>query len=39
MKWFSLSDTYGIDIADGEDPVLVLALAVVIDMVCHPDTE
>jgi uncharacterized protein YxjI len=38
-KWFSWSDTYGIDVADGEDAVLVLASAVVIDMACHPDEE
>ena len=36
-RWFSWSDTYGIDVADGEDDVLVLASAVVIDMACHPD--
>ncbi len=34
-KWFSWSDTYGIDIAPGEDDVLILAAAVVIDQVCH----
>ena len=27
----------GVDIVDGEDPVLILATAVVIDMVCHQD--
>lgn len=36
-KWFSLTDSYGVEIADGEDPVLVLASAVVIDMICHDD--
>jgi uncharacterized protein YxjI len=36
-RWFSLSDTYGIDIADGEDEILILASAVVIDMACHQD--
>ncbi len=36
-RWFSLTDTYGVDVADGEDDVLVLASAVVIDMACHPD--
>jgi uncharacterized protein YxjI len=36
-KWFSWSDTYGVDIAEGEDDVLILASAVVIDMVCHQD--
>ncbi len=34
-RWFSWTDTYGIEVADGEDPVLVLASAVVVDMVCH----
>lgn len=36
-KWFSWTDTYGIDVGEGEDPVLVLASAVVVDMVCHDD--
>jgi uncharacterized protein YxjI len=34
-KWLTLRDTYGVDVADGEDPVLILASAVVIDQVCH----
>jgi uncharacterized protein YxjI len=38
-KWFSFSDTYGIDIDDGEDDVLILASAVVIDLVSHPDSK
>lgn len=38
-KWFSFSDTYGIDIDDREDDVLVLASAVVIDLVSHPDPK
>lgn len=36
-RWFSLSDTYGVDVRTGEDVVLVLACAVVIDIVCHDD--
>jgi uncharacterized protein YxjI len=36
-KFFSLADTYAIDIDDGEDNVLILAAAVVIDLVSHPD--
>ena len=36
-KWFSWSDTYGIEIADDEDQVLILASAVVVDQACHPD--
>ena len=31
--WFSLADTYGIDIVDGEDDITILATAVVIDLV------
>jgi uncharacterized protein YxjI len=34
-KFFSWTDTYGVEIADGEDAVELLALAIVIDMVCH----
>ncbi|PAW89285.1 MAG: hypothetical protein B9S33_03545 [Pedosphaera sp. Tous-C6FEB] len=36
-RWFSLGDTYGVDIRDGEDDVLILASTVVIDMICHDD--
>ncbi len=38
-RWFSFTDTYGVDVRDGEDPVLILASTVVIDMVCHADRE
>ncbi len=38
-RWFSLTDTYGVDVGDGEDPVLILASAVVVDMACHPDKK
>ncbi len=34
-QWFSWSDTYGVDVREGEDDVLILSSAVVIDMVCH----
>jgi uncharacterized protein YxjI len=36
-RWFRLTDTYGLDIAAGEDSVLLVASAVVIDLICHPD--
>jgi uncharacterized protein YxjI len=36
-RWFSLRDTYGIEIGEGEDAVLLLASTVVIDMVCHDE--
>ncbi len=38
-RWFSWTDTYGVDIAEGEDDVLILATAVVIDMVCHQESK
>jgi uncharacterized protein YxjI len=36
-RWVSWSDTYGVEVADGEDDVLILACAVVVDLCCHPD--
>jgi uncharacterized protein YxjI len=38
-RWFSWADTYGVEIRDGEDDVLILASTVVIDMVCHADRK
>ena len=38
-RWFSFGDTYGVDIADDQDQVLILASTVVIDMVCHADHQ
>lgn len=38
-RFFSLTDTYGIDIAEGEDDVLILAATVVIDQCCHDDED
>ena len=38
-QWFTMTDTYGVDVAASEDDVLILAIAVVIDMVCHPDQK
>jgi uncharacterized protein YxjI len=38
-RWFAWTDTYGIDITEGEDPVLILASAVVVDLVCHDDNK
>ncbi len=35
-KWFTLADTYGIDVRNAEDQVLLLAVAVVIDEAYHP---
>lgn len=36
-EWFTFADSYGVDIEDGQDAVLILASTVVIDMACHPD--
>ena len=38
-RWFALRDVYGIEIEPGEDDVLILASAVVIDMCCHADEK
>jgi uncharacterized protein YxjI len=38
-RWFSWTDTYGVDISAGEDDVLILATAVVIDMICHEEKK
>jgi uncharacterized protein YxjI len=32
-RFFAFSDTYGVDIVDGEDDITILATAVVIDLV------
>jgi uncharacterized protein YxjI len=34
-RWFSMRDSYGVEVLDSEDAVLILASTVVIDMVCH----
>ncbi len=34
-RWFSLTDTYGIEIDDEQDEVMILAACVVIDRCCH----
>jgi len=36
-KFFSLSDTYGVDVVEGEDHVLILACTVVIDLCSHDE--
>ncbi len=39
-RWFTIRDTYGVDIADGEDVELMLAIAVAIDDLAHePDDD
>jgi uncharacterized protein YxjI len=38
-RWISIRDTYAIDVAEGEDDVLVLACAVVLERMCHDEDE
>jgi uncharacterized protein YxjI len=35
-RWFAIRDSYGIEVAPGQDDALVLAIAVVIDSMVHP---
>jgi uncharacterized protein YxjI len=37
-QWFRIRDTYGVEVAPGEDDALVIALAVCIDRI-HEDEE
>ncbi|WP_028643519.1 LURP-one-related/scramblase family protein [Nocardioides sp. URHA0020] len=34
-KWFRIADTYGVEISPGENPALMLAIAVVVDSLSH----
>jgi len=34
-KWLSLTDTYGVEIDDGQNHILILAVAIAIDMMAH----
>lgn len=38
-KWLSLTDSYGIEVEPGNLDVVVLAIAVVIDMMAHEEDE
>lgn len=38
-KWVSFGDSYGIQVDEGEDDILVLACAVIVDMICHEETR
>jgi uncharacterized protein YxjI len=35
-KWFRLRDTYGVEVAEGQDDVIILAVTVAIDIMAHP---
>jgi uncharacterized protein YxjI len=34
-KWFRVADTYGVEVAPDQDPVIVLAATVALDMMAH----
>jgi len=36
-QWFTFTDTYGVEIADGQSDILILAVAIAIDMMAHDD--
>ena len=36
-RWFRVADTYGVEVAPGQNDVLVLAVTTVIDQMAHPD--
>jgi uncharacterized protein YxjI len=36
-KWLSLTDTYGVEIDEGQNDILILAVAIAIDMMSHDD--
>ena len=36
MRWFRARDTYGVEVAPGENDVLILATTAVIDTMAHP---
>ena len=38
-KWLSLTDTYGVEIGEGQNDILILAIAIAIDMMAHDDNE
>jgi uncharacterized protein YxjI len=38
-SWFRVRDTYGVDVAPGEDDVLLIAVAVALDRIHHDEEE
>lgn len=38
-KWLSLTDTYGVEIASGQNDIIILAIAIAIDMMAHDDDD
>jgi uncharacterized protein YxjI len=38
-KWLSLTDTYGVEVDDGQNDILILAVAIAIDMMSHDEEK
>ena len=36
-RWFRVRDTYGVEVAPGENDILILATTAVVDTMAHPD--
>ena len=36
-KWFRVADTHGVEVATGQDPVVILAVTAVLDTMAHPE--
>jgi uncharacterized protein YxjI len=36
-KWFRVRDTYGVEVAPGQDDALMLAITTALDMMAHPE--
>ncbi len=36
-KWFTITDTYGVEIAEGQNDILILAVAIAMDMMVHDE--
>jgi uncharacterized protein YxjI len=34
-RWFRVADTYGVEIAPGQNPIVILAATVVLDTMAH----
>jgi uncharacterized protein YxjI len=34
-KWFRVADSYGVEVAPGQDPIVILAVTVAVDMMAH----
>ena len=36
-KWFRIADSYGVQIEQGQNELLILAVTVAVDMMAHPE--